>query len=321
MLRKYLKGSILIKILGVLIISFAIHIVSAYFDLFELFNGFVAKNEKYNIDELVTIFFAWFIYLFILIIYHQKTIHKQNSKLKELNSKLKESIKQKNQLFSIIGHDLKSPFNAIVGFSDILLSDYKTVDKQRLKNMLANINTASKRSYELLNNILDWGNILNANLLVQKEIIKINKIIAEETIFLEPLTLNKNIVIKNFIKDDSLIFADYQMIKTVIRNILSNAIKYSFKDSSIIISAKKMDGYLKISISDTGIGMTAEQIDNLFEKQGVSSPGTDGEKGTGLGLYICEEFVEKNNGSIHVNSILNEGTEFIINIPVNNNEL
>jgi len=234
-------------------------------------------------------------------------IKKQKKELETLNA-------TKDRFFTIISHDLKNPFNTILGFADFMRSD--DVDSQS-KTMMANILYQSAESaYNLLNNLLEWSKSqmnridfipepLNLNLLCNG-CIKVCKINAQK----------KGITITNQIKDDINIYADPNLFNTIMRNLISNAVKFTPLNGSVIIDAKRMDTNIEISITDDGIGMTKNQINNLFRiDKKESRSGTANEKGTGLGLLLCKEFVEKHNGQIWVESEVSKGSTFYFSIP------
>lgn len=317
MFKVSFKPSFLLKAFGFIAISIFIHYISSKIDLFEKFYRFIRRNEKYEFDEIVILAFAWIIYLLVLLIINRRTIRNQNKELKKLNALLNENLKQKNQLFSIIGHDLKNPFNAIIGFSDFILSRYNHIDEKKLLSMLAMINSASKRTYELLNNLLHWGRIENSNTQIQQSKIDLLDIIKDEVAFFDIISQSKNVKVDVQVINDISIWGDYQMIKTIIRNIISNAIKFSYKDGKVKISAEKEGNNVNVRISDSGKGMSPDQLKTLFIEQGETTSGTNNEEGTGLGLYLCYRLIEKNNGKIQVNSKLDQGSEFILTFPSN----
>lgn len=312
----YSKRRMSVFLISIFGLSIIIFFLSAKFDLFELAYSIVHKYEAFNVDELIILVFIWFVALFILVVFNHKTINKKNKALSELSSRLQETLDKKNQLFSIIGHDLKSPFNSIIGFSDLILRKFDSINNSKRKEMIVMINKSSKNAMELLNNLLDWGKIENSSNMLEKRNFDLQEVINSEIEFFRILFESKNITILNNIPDNTFVFADYQMIKTVIRNILSNAIKFSFLDSVIDISSSITLDNVQIAISDKGVGLTNDQINQLFYQYGKTTSRTKNERGTGLGLYICKKLIEKNNGKILVESKVGNGTKFIVEIPI-----
>jgi signal transduction histidine kinase len=257
-----------------------------------------------------------------------KTIYKQNEELKALNSglelkveertkELKELNQTKDKFFSIIAHDLKNPFNTLLGFSELLLENMPMYTMEQIEEYISIIFETSRSSYALLENLLDWSRSQTGKIRIKKEVIDFYSMAQENLILLENPALKKEITICNNILPGTFAFADTNMINTVVRNLFSNAIKYSSKGGVITIDCEKLGDRLKVSITDTGVGIKPEVIDNLFRIDvNVSTKGTDNEKGTGLGLLLCKEFVEKNEGRISVRSTLGEGSTFYFTIPI-----
>ena len=271
------------------------------------------------------------------IILASPVIHKQKSlctmavfiditELKELEANLKvseasllKSNKEKDKFFAIIAHDLKSPFNGILGLLDILSSDYTMyTDEQRLDIIKAS-HEAAKKAFSLLLDLLEWARLQNNHVEIKEEIIDLNKIIEENIKLYLNNTQEKGISIKNNIEQNTKVKIDINSINTLVRNLLMNAIKFTQKDDSIVFDFKEMNNAFEISIKDTGVGMSENTISKLFKlDENLSMPGTNDEKGTGLGLLICNGIVSKNNWKMKVESQLGKGSIFRILIPTNN---
>jgi len=243
-------------------------------------------------------------------------LQNSNQLLKKQNIEVKELNNIKNKLFSIIGHDLKNPLNTLIGFAQLLdkhYNEYSDEKKQRFNSLIL---ASAKSAYGLLENLLLWAKReVNQSTIIPRKI-QISSVINKNIEYFHPSTENKGIVIHHNISSDIYVYADINMITTIIRNLLSNAIKFSPTDSIINISGKESNSHFIISIADRGRGMRKEKLDTLFKLDKTeSTPGTSGEKGTGLGLIICKDFIKQNNGDIWVESSPDEGTTFYIKIP------
>ncbi|MBT3207324.1 MAG: response regulator [Bacteroidetes bacterium] len=240
-----------------------------------------------------------------------------NNVLKESERNLKKSIAAKDKFFSIIAHDLKSPFNSILGFSELLASDSNSFDDDDIKKISSTIYNESKSFYKLLENLLEWARSQRQAIMLKKKVLSAKKLIEESISILNSNVIHKEIELNYYSQNSESFFADEHTIKTVIRNLIDNAIKFTNRKGKININSKQENNSVVISISDTGTGISSKHINKLFSfENGISSNGTENEQGTGLGLLVCKEFIELNGGSIHVKSEVNVGTEFIIKIPI-----
>jgi signal transduction histidine kinase len=239
-----------------------------------------------------------------------RLIVSQNQELKELN-------RTKDKLFSIIGHDLGNQFNIIIGYSEVLISDFKKLDAAKVEYHLNNINKSSRHAYELLENLLTWSQMQTKSIQYHPETFSVNLKIAESIDLLEGAYTKKNIHIKVIAKKEILIFADKNMFSTVFRNLVSNAIKFTRDNGQISISIQKKEDFCEITVKDSGIGISPEDIQKIFRiDSSHTTLGTNGEKGTGLGLVLCKEFIEKHNGKIWVESEVGKGSRFIFTLPL-----
>lgn len=248
----------------------------------------------------------------------QQRIEDQSKELKESNLKLSELNKVKNRLFSIIGHDLKNPLNAIIGISDVLNSNWEKIERTEIAKLLGHINNSAKGTLGLLNNLLTWARSQSKIIQFNPEPTNINLLVEENKILLKELLKNKNISFENSVKAKKDVFIDQNMIDTVIRNLITNAIKFTPIGGGIKISSKNHnDSMIELIISDTGVGISEKNLLNLFKiDKKFSTLGTEGERGTGLGLVLCKEFIDKHKGRIWVESVLNKGSNFHFTIPV-----
>ena len=238
-------------------------------------------------------------------------IKNQNEELLRLNA-------AKDKFFSIIAHDLKNPFSAIIGSSDLLLQRALANDIQEIDRFAKIINQASKKALDLLLNLMDWSQIQTGRMKFNPEYFDIYLLVEEAIELLGCNAEEKYISIRNDIAEKTKVYADKIMISIVLRNLISNALKYTNTNGLVTISSKERDGEQIISINDNGVGIAKEVMEKLFHIDGViSTPGTQKEKGTGLGLILCKDFVDKNNGKIWVESKLNEGATFSFSLPRN----
>lgn len=262
-----------------------------------------------------------FMYIFLialLILMLAFGLVMKNKTLKKINVELKELHAMKDTFLRIIAHDLRAPFNAIFGLTDLLLDDYQSLSEQERHQFIEHIANASKQSYQLLENLLLWARTNTGRMDFTPQECQLKSLVDETVQLLDPTAKNKNIQIHSHIPEDLKLTADMEMLKTVMRNLLSNSIKFTNEQDGVIkISASQNDNKIRLEVADNGIGMPEEVKQNLFRiDKSTTTKGTKGEKGTGLGLLLCKEFIDKHNGSLTVESEVNEGTKFIIELPV-----
>lgn len=225
--------------------------------------------------------------------------------------------KTKDKLFSIIAHDLKNPFNTIIGFSELLKKVLAGSDNPKPLKYTEFIHDASKNAYYLLENLLEWSRSQANRLAVSPAIIELNKSIELAIRQVAELAINKDITLISKTTLPVMVFCDPNMLSVVLRNLLTNAIKFTPRNGTITVETSPKSNMVQISVSDTGIGMTPEQLNQLFMiNTSGSSAGTDGERGTGLGLVLCHEFVTKNNGMIWAESTPEVGSTFTFTLPL-----
>lgn len=246
----------------------------------------------------------------------ESRIKKQNAEIEAQSAELKKINKTKDRLFSIIAHDLKNPFHSIMGFTEILQNKYKDIEREKLNEYLEMISTSTRSAYQLLENLLDWARTQTEKVTFKPEIVSVWEI-TEEIIALDTLQASaKNIAFLNNIPKEVQAYADRNMLNTVLRNLASNAIKFSESGGSVTFDASKISERTIINVADTGIGIPAEKLNSLFQLDKVkSTAGTAGESGTGLGLIVVNEFLQKNNGTISVSSKAGKGSKFSISLP------
>ncbi|HEY5500145.1 MAG TPA: ATP-binding protein, partial [Bacteroidales bacterium] len=244
-------------------------------------------------------------------------LQNQARSLQMMNEKLLLSNSTKDKFFSIISHDLKGPFNSILGFSETLKTDYSKMSDEIRKQCIDLINTSSLKAFSLLENLLTWARSQTNRIEYTPQVNDIGLIIKNNVESFKEIVLKKNITIIDETKGYHYALSDIYMINTVIRNLISNAIKFSHKSGSIIVKATETDGFVQVSIKDSGIGMD-QNLQNMLFKIGevTTRQGTSKETGTGLGLFLCKEFVEKNGGKIWVESEEGRGSVFFFTLPI-----
>jgi len=246
----------------------------------------------------------------------KKTISLQNDELEQQRKKLHELNASKDKFFSIIAHDLRNPIAGFLNLTEILSENFSSFSEKESKEFIDLMNHASKQLYNLLENLLQWSRSQTGSIPYEPKPIVL-KTIAENTIDLLMMNIeNKKIKIHIKIDDQCKVYADENMITTVIRNLITNAIKFSNINGLITLRADCVGDSVEISIIDNGVGMKKEDQDKLFQiDKHHTTQGTSNETGSGLGLILCKEFVERNGGNIWVESDLNKGSTFKFTLP------
>jgi ligand-binding sensor domain-containing protein/signal transduction histidine kinase len=245
-------------------------------------------------------------------------IEEQNQVIISKNQELSELNHTKDKLFSIIGHDLGNQFNIILGFLELLVSDFKKLDSGKVEIHLNNIYNSSKHAFNLLENLLTWARMQTNMIQYNPEVFDVQSKITESVGLFEGACAKKNIKIEVIHYQEIMVFADVNMFSTVFRNLVANAIKFSFENGNISISIKRREDFCEIAVSDCGVGISEENLRKIFRIDSKhKTVGTMGEKGTGLGLILCKEFVEKHGGKIEVKSTVGKGSEFSFTLPLN----
>jgi len=240
-------------------------------------------------------------------------INQQNEELKKLNA-------DKDRFITILAHDLKSPFNSILGFLNLLSKNIRKYNIDKIENQINIVNNSAKTTFSLLENILMWVRANSGKIPYEPQKLNFETICNEVLEDLKLTASTKAIKIKYFSASEIYIFADKNMLNTVLRNLVSNSIKFTNRNGQITIYAEKSNTNVILTVSDNGIGIEPETLNKLFEiSQKITTEGTENEKGTGLGLLLCKEFVEKHSGKIWVESELGKGSDFKFTLPLNNN--
>lgn len=243
---------------------------------------------------------------------------KMESEIQQINEELQESNATKDKFFSIIAHDLRSPFSGLLGLSEVISDPSEELTIQEIRKYGSRLHLLLKNQFNLLQNLLEWSRLQQGRINFKPELLHLN---AEVNIVMDQLSVNflrKNIELISDIDSSHTVLADADMLKSILLNILSNAIKFTDSGGTIKIRSEKMNNQITVTVEDNGIGISDDLLTKLFKLEKVSStPGTAGEKGTGLGLLLCKEFIEKHGGTIHVESQPGEGSTFIFTLTEN----
>ena len=237
---------------------------------------------------------------------------KDEDELKKYSEELQELNKSKDKFFSIIAHDLKSPFYGLLGLTNIIKSEYEQMPPEETRAYLNELYSSTSNLYTLIENLLEWSRIQSGSVTFQPEEIDFKKLMEEVISVLHQTAQLKSISMENCINDCKIIYGDRAMIRSLLQNLISNAIKFTHKGGSINISCIKInDEKVVVKVEDTGVGISKDNISKLFRiDENTSSPGTNKEKGTGLGLLLCREIVEMHGSTINVTSEIGKGTCF-----------
>lgn len=250
------------------------------------------------------------------LIEEKRRVDELNKKLRESEDHLKAVNKTKDQFFSIISHDLRNPFASIVSFSRILKRDIQDLSREELQELARELDKSVLKINSLLENLLQWSRAQTGNIKFKPEYFELHSLISETISLFLGAARDKNVdIIDN--AGDFIVYGDLNMTETIIRNLLSNAIKYSNPGGQVVIASRKLNGFLEVRVEDEGVGIREEDQQKLFRSDSLfTTYGTNDEKGSGLGLLLCKEFVQKQGGSISLESKVDEGTVFRFTIPL-----
>lgn len=256
---------------------------------------------------------------------HQKQkVEKLNSKLQHANVKLSESEKNlielnatKDKFFSLVSHDLRNPFASIISFSRIMKRDINELSKEEIQELSVELDKSVNRINDLLENLLWWSRSQTGRIVFKPENLLLSGVIDENLELIIPLATEKGISVLNTINPDIIVYADWDILSIILRNLIMNAVKFSNSDTTVTLSSKIVNGFVKISVSDQGIGINAENFLKLFHiESGFSTFGTNDEKGSGLGLILCKQFTEMHGGKLDISSYPDKGTTVSFTIPL-----
>jgi PAS domain S-box-containing protein len=240
----------------------------------------------------------------------EEDIQLKTEQLKKINS-------EKDKFFSIIAHDLKSPFNGLLGLTELMVSEDEDITKDELLDYSKSLNESASSIFKLLENLLEWAQMQKGSIPFSPKELTLSTITIQNIEILNQRALQKGVTLINEVDETQNVYADERMINTVLRNYLSNAVKFTKRDGKIIVRTKKLDNAMvEVSVQDTGVGMAEKDVNKLFKmEEKVGSKGTEGEPSTGLGLLLCKEFVEKNGGKVWADSEMGKGSIFYFTVP------
>ncbi len=239
-----------------------------------------------------------------------------NESLLQRESQLQEANATKDKFFSIISHDLRTPFSGFLGLTDLLANEADQLTKDEIKKMGQALNEASQATYKMLNDLLEWSRIQTGTMQFNPDNIEICPIINSIIKTFNNSAANKNVTFDLNLQENIKAYADENMLSAIIRNLVSNAIKFTHFGGRIEIYCKKINSQVRIGVKDDGVGISSDVLSKLFQiDKHVTTFGTNKEKGTGLGLILCKEFVEKHNGVLSVESKENQGSHFYFTLP------
>jgi len=245
-----------------------------------------------------------------LTIRHQQAqLRKQAEQLKELNA-------SKDKFFSVISRDLQSPFEGLLHFTEFLMENIEGCSQNEIKEIVGTLQNSVGNLYELLRNLFTWSSVQRGTMEFYPQYVDICEIIARNLRLFMPIAERKHITLKNLVQDEMSVYADAGMVYAIIRNLISNALKFTKTGGKVRISAAQNNELVEVSVSDTGIGISEEDLSKLFRIDvKYQQPGTAGEEGTGLGLILCKELTEKNDGSLSLESEIGKGTTVTFTLP------
>lgn len=253
--------------------------------------------------------------IFLLLVIAAVLVLRYRTRLK-LTKKLEASNQAKDKAFSIISHDMVSPFNSLIGFSELLVESLENKEYGEAREYSQVIHRTSTETYDMIMNLLNWSRSQRDRISINPVIFSITELLHLENHIIENQAAKKDITVEVKTEEDANVYADKDLISIVVRNLLNNAVKFTPEGGMVSVMAVQQDSDVIVSVKDTGTGIPSEKIPDLLSgNMNVSTPGTNEEKGTGLGLLVCKEFVERNNGEIWVESTEGKGTEFFFTIP------
>lgn len=274
------------------------------------------RNFLFAIIGLAVVIAILVLYLYLQKQRSNKKLQAVHAKVNQQNQALQALNAMKDKFFSIISHDLKGPLNSLTSFSGLLINHTDSLTKDEIKMLALDLDKSLKNLFALLQNLLEWSRSATGNMDFKLEVFDLGTLLEENKELLSVQMQNKKISIRNLNTDKLYVNAHKQSVNTVIRNLISNAIKFTSEGGTITLDVKKSIDRLTVSVADTGVGMSQDIVKKLFRIDSKhSTPGTANEKGTGLGLILCREFIEKNGGKIWVESEEGKGSVFYFTLP------
>lgn len=301
-----------------------------YIVSFNSLNVLIDLPNIHNVDtpalRLISILTTFIIFCSIFF-YYKKVIIEQNLKLDQSNKDLMAKNKEleelnatKNKFFSIVAHDLRSPFNTILGFTELLQKNHNAFSKEEMEAFSKIFYKAAVNTHKTVENLLSWSRSQLDCVKVAPTAIELNGFVSEIITRQQEIAGKKEIKIKNLIDTSIYVDADKNISSLILRNLISNSIKFSYRKGNVVVSAtplqRNQKSYIEICVEDSGVGMSPDALTKLFRIENTKSlSGTENEQGTGLGLLLCKEFVEKHGGKIRVESVLGSGSKFYFTLP------
>ncbi len=251
-----------------------------------------------------------------LIFERDKALAFAEEALRKSEARLQEVIATKDKIFSIIGHDLRNQLTSILGFSELLNEQVLELDKKSIEQFSEIIYSSVININKLLDNLLDWSKLQGGKIPLLPKKINLNHLVQNELQVIKNSADHKTISLEGKINSDIVLTADENMLKTCLRNLIGNAIKFTPRNGKVEVFAEVKDSQIEISVADNGIGISPEYKAKLFKiETSFTTRGTENERGTGMGLLLCKEFVEKHGGKIGVESQSGKGSRFFFTIP------
>lgn len=274
-------------------------------------------------ETVLALAIAYSIYMFLVKLKTYRILEENNERINNANKQLKRSEQNlklinatKDKFFSIISHDLKNPFTSLLSISETMKENYEFFEEEEKRSSTERIHGSIRNIYNLLENLLTWSRTQTGRIQFNPEKFNLSELLKENFILYSPTASKKNIELVANYEEGIMVLGDRNMINAVIRNLLNNGLKFTFPGKRVEIGIHDHSESVEVYIKDEGVGISEEDRQKLFRiDQKLKTTGTDGEKGTGLGLIICKEFIEKNNGRIIVNSVPGKGSTFSFTVP------
>ena len=238
------------------------------------------------------------------------------TEIQRINEELRESNAAKDKFFSIIAHDLRSPFSGLLGLSEVIADPTEELTIQEMRKYSARLHQLLRNQFNLLQNLLEWSRLQRGGIDFNPERLNLRSCISNVADQLAVNCIRKNINLTYEIESNLFVMADADMLQSILLNLITNAIKFTQKNGQIKVGSMAFDHTVEVFVEDSGVGISKERLLSIFKLEEVNSTGgTDGEKGTGLGLILCKEFIERHVGTIHAESELGKGSKFIFTLP------
>jgi len=283
----------------------------------ELIHNYTSESTRWFDSFLTTIYCSIFIYA--ILRFFRKNYVLENKRAEENEKKYKALNAEKDKFYSILAHDLRSPFNGLLGITQILAEELPNLSIETAQKMAVSSRNTTLKIYNLLENLLEWSRVHQGLVPFNPETLILMPIINDNISLAQEQSINKQIKIDIDFPDGLAVFADRHMLQTILRNLISNALKFTHQGGQMTIIARSFgDKSVEISVIDTGIGMSRTILDNLFRLDAQTNrKGTDNESSSGLGLLVCDELIGRLGGKLSVESEEGKGSRFTFTLPAN----